>query len=146
MATASERYFSDFQERLIVEAIQKAELQTSGEIRIHVEPICSAPSPVDRAKEIFVQLKMERTQERNGILFYFAHESKKFAIWGDKGIHEKVSQSFWELIKNESLKEFKDNRIVDGLVASILKCGDELRRYFPYQKDDTNELPNEISY
>ena len=146
MATKSERYFSDFQERQIIEAIQKAELQTSGEIRIHVEADCPCASPVDRARDLFKTLQMEHTKERNGILFYFAYESHKFAVWGDKGIHEQVSQSFWDLIKNECIDEFKEGRIVDGLVASILKCGDELRRYFPYHKEDTNELSNDISY
>lgn len=146
MTPKTERYFSETQEKQIVAAIQQAELQTSGEIRIHVEAVCTHESPVERAKELFLGLKMERTKERNGILFYFAYESHKFAIWGDKGIHERVSQSFWDLIKNESIHRFKEGKMLEGLVASILKCGDELRRYFPYQKDDTNELPNEISY
>lgn len=146
MPTSSERYFSDFQGNQLVEAIQKAELQTSGEIRLHIEAECQGISALDRAKELFLQLNMEQTKERNGILFYLAYESHKFAVWGDQGIHEKVSQNFWDLIKNESISRFKEDRIVDGLVASILKCGDELRAHFPYQHDDANELSNEISY
>jgi uncharacterized membrane protein len=146
MSEKAKRFFSDFQERQIIEAIKSAEKQTSGEIRLHVEAECLDVSPIERAKQLFTQLKMEQTKERNGILFYLAHKSRKFAIWGDSGIHAKVKTDFWDTIKNESIDEFKNGRFSDGLVASILKCGQELKSHFPYESDDTNELPNEISY
>ncbi len=146
MPTTSERVFSSYQEHVLIEAIKEAEMQTSGEIRLHVETECNHVSAIERAKELFTQLKMSNTKDRNGILFYVAYNSRKFAIWGDQGIHDKVHQEFWDIVRNEAINSFKEGRIVEGLVSSILKCGTELKRYFPYQKDDTNELPNTISY
>lgn len=141
-----ERYFSDYQEQQIISAIKNAELNTSGEIRLHVERFCETPTAIDRAKEIFEKLQMHKTKDRNGILFYVSYENRKFAIWGDTGIHQKVQQSFWDMIKHEAIADFKNGNLVDGLTKSINKCGLELKKYFPYQSDDINELPDQISY
>ena len=40
---------------------------------------------------------------------------------------------------------FKKGHFKDGIVAGILNAGEQLKQFFPYQKNDTNELSNEIS-
>ena len=69
----------------IEQAIKEAELDTSGEIRVHIESKCTS-DPLQRAVYIFNYLKMYNTQARNGVLIYVAVESRKFAIIGDAGI------------------------------------------------------------
>lgn len=138
-------FFTAEAQQRIVEAIRLAELNTSGEIRVHVEPTCAA-DPYQRALEVFEELKMHETALRNGVLFYVAYESKKFAILGDQGIHEKVSQEFWDAEKELMLTHFKSGQYAEGLMLAIEEAGKKLKAYFPYASDDTNELTNDISF
>ncbi len=129
----------------IVAAIKQAELNTSGEIRVHLEGKC-AIDVLDRATYWFEKLKMHKTEQRNGVLFYLAYTDKKFAILGDAGINSKVPSNFWDSIKSEMEARFREGDFVNGLVNGILACGEQLKSHFPYQSDDVNELSDEISY
>jgi len=130
--------------KAIVSAIKDSEHQTSGEIRVHIEGRCSG-DVLDRAVEIFSMLGMHKTAERNGILFYLAYKDRKFAVIGDVGINMKVGDSFWDNIKGDMLEKFKDGKFTEGLVEGILRCGEAMKRYFPYKEGDRNELLDEIS-
>lgn len=132
------------EEAEVVEAIRIAEQNTSGEIRIHIEKETSI-APMERAVEVFHLLQMEQTQERNGVLIYVATQSKQFVICGDQGIHEKVTNTFWDSTKEVMLNHFKLGNNKQALVDGILKAGDQLKKYFPFQEDDTDELSNELS-
>ena len=140
-----EKRFSAEQKLLITNAIKAAEKNTSGELRVHIEAKCKA-DPLDRAAYIFEKLKMHKTELRNGVLFYLAIDDKKFAILGDAGINSKVPANFWEEVKQIAFSHFKDGQIAEGLEKSILKAGEQLKAHFPYQKDDVNELDDEISF
>ncbi|MFN2260733.1 MAG: TPM domain-containing protein [Psychroflexus sp.] len=131
-------------ERDIVEAIKEAELNTSGEVRVHIEHKCDG-DPVDRAKAVFEELEMHKTELSNGVLIYVAIDDHQFAIIGDKGINEVVPKGFWESTKDEIISNFKHHHFKNGLVQGILKAGEELKKHFPYQSDDENELNDEIS-
>ena len=89
---------------------------------------------------------MQKTKLRNGVLFYLSIEDKKFAIIGDVGINAKVSDDFWDEVKNMMLGHFKQGEFAEGLVNGILKSGKQLKEYFPYMEDDINELSDDISY
>ena len=141
----SRTFFSKEEQQMIVAAIKEAELNTSGEIRVHIENHCKEEA-LERAAELFYDLKMNRTAARNGILFYLAVKDRKFAIIGDEGINKEVEHDFWNDIKDEMISNFKENKFAEGLIAGILKCGDKLKEYFPYQNDDVNELSDEISF
>lgn len=138
-------FFTKEEQHNIVAAIKEAELNTSGEIRVHIENHCKEEA-LERAAEVFYDLKMDRTAARNGILFYLAVKDHKFAIIGDEGINREVERDFWNDIKDEMIYNFKENKFAEGLIAGILKCGDKLKKYFPYQNDDVNELSDEISF
>lgn len=138
-------FFSEQEQNSLVEAIRQAELHTSGEIRIHVEPSCTM-KPELRAWQVFAQLDMHQTDLRNGVLIYLAYESKLFAIIGDKGIHEKVSQSFWEKERDILKNHFSQGKFLDGLVLAVHEIGQSLQVHFPRAANDTNELSNEISF
>ena len=138
-------FFSKEEQQRIVAAVKEAELNTSGEIRVHIENRCKGET-LERAAEIFYELKMDHTAARNGILFYLAVKDRKFAVIGDEGINRNVEHDFWNDIKDEMTSKFKEGQFTGGLVAGILKCGNKLKQYFPYQKDDVNELSDEISF
>lgn len=132
-------------EKILVEAIASAEKNTSGEIRVHIEKACKG-DVLERAKEVFEKLGMTSTQARNGVLIYIAEESHKFAIIGDTGIHEKVGHDFWDHSKDLMLFHFKKDNFVEGIKEAVLSCGEALKKYFPYNSNDSNELSNDISY
>lgn len=139
-----EYFLTKAEEQEIVEAIGKAEKDTSGEIRVHIEKE-NTIAPLDRAMEVFHNLQMENTQERNGVIIYVAVKSKHFAIYGDKGINEKVGIDFWDSTKEIMQNHFKNGNFKQGLIDGILKAGEQLKTHFPFQDNDTNELSNEIS-
>jgi uncharacterized membrane protein len=136
---------SKAEEERLVNAIQKAEVQTSGEIRVHFDSE-KVDSALDRSKEIFKKLKMHETELRNGILFYVNLKQKAFAVWGDEGINKNVPENFWDGIKDTAITNFKQEKIIDGLETCILMCGDQLKTYFPLKDGDKDELKNDISY
>ena len=101
--------------------------------------------PIKRAQELFYHLEMDKTQFKNGVLFYVAVDDHKFAIIGDEGIDKVVPDDFWESIKDEVINEFKKGNPTQGLVLGILHAGEKLKEYFPYGGKDENELSDEIS-
>ena len=128
----------------ISKAIEEAEKQTSGEIRVHVDKKCSG-DPVKEAISHFNRLEMFNTKDRNGILIYVANEDRKLAIIGDKNINEKDPVNYWESTKNQLVESFKKEQYVIGLIHAISDVGDKLKSYFPYNEDDKNELENVLS-
>lgn len=132
-------------EAAIVEAIQQAEKNTSGEIRVHIENTSKKP-PLERAQEVFYFLDMHATAARNGVLFYVGVADHSFVILGDEGIDKAVEADFWDCTKDVVIGHFKEKRYRQGLVDGILRAGDRLKTYFPYDADDDkNELPDTIS-
>ena len=141
----SKTFFTDTEQAQIIESIRLAELNTSGEIRLHIEANCEGDA-YERAKIVFEELGMHATEQKNGVLFYLAYDDHKFAILGDKGIHEKVSQQFWDAEKELMQSYFKQQKFAEGLCLAIAQAGEKLKQHFPYQNNDTNELSNDISY
>lgn len=144
MPTAS-NFFNQQEQALLIEAIAKAELNTSGEIRLHLENFCFG-SEVKAAKKIFIRLKMHQTNERNGVLIYIATLSRKVAIIGDEGIHQKLGTEYWERMVDNLIAQFKADRKAQALAECIIECGKQLGKFFPLKDDDKNELSNTISY
>ncbi|CAN5867316.1 TPM domain-containing protein [soil metagenome] len=142
---SAENFFSETQKSSIRKAIIDAEQKTSGEIRVHIEEKCS-DNAVKRAEEVFGKLKMHETKGRNGVLFYLAIDSRVFAIFGDKGIHEKVTAQFWDAASAVMEQYFKKEEFTEGLVAGINMAGEQLAIHFPFKSDDKNELTNDISF
>ena len=138
-------FFSKEEKELIKAAVQEAELNTSGEIRVHIDNHCKV-DVLDRAAWWFSRLEMQKTEKRNGVLFYLAVKDHKFAILGDAGINEVTPEDFWDTIKEKMLEHFKEGEFAAGLNQGILLTGEALKEHFPYQSDDVNELPDDISF
>lgn len=129
----------------ILTAIQRAEKNTSGEVRVHIERQVKKKSALDRAVEVFYELGMEATKLRNGVLIYVALEDRQFAILGDQGIHEKVGDAFWNAEKDQMAVYFQQGDIIGGIVYFVEQIGEKLKACFPYQEGDVNELSDDIS-
>jgi len=140
----TEDFISKHEEQAIIDAIQIAESKTSGEIRVHIEEH-SDLDVMDRAREVFILLEMHKTNARNGVLFYIGVRDKSFAIFGDNGINNAVANDFWSCTRDVVIEHFKQQKFKEGLIAGILRAGDQLKQIFPSQTDDKNELSNEIS-
>lgn len=148
-----EDFLSSEDQAAVIGAIRISEKNTSGEIRVHLESHSNPPNTkinkqkdaIDRAEEVFNMLDMQNTKESNGVLIYVAVEDRTLVIMGDKGINDKVGQDFWESTKDIMINHFKNGEIKLGLVNGILKAGEQLKKHFPHQKDDKNELPDDIS-
>ena len=145
MGVSAKNFFSKEEKEQIVNAIKAAEKNTSGEIRVHIENKCPG-DVMERALFWFGKLKMHETELRNGVLFYLAVKSRKFAIIGDEGINKAVPDDFWEKIKENMAAHFQKGEFAKGLSEGILEAGRALQQYFPYQKDDVNELSDDISF
>lgn len=139
------KFFTSKQKQQIINAIKEAELNTSGEIRVHIENHCKK-EVLDRAATVFAALKMHKTKLRNGVLFYLAIKDHKFAILGDGGINAVVPDNFWDNIKEMMQHEFTENEFTEGLSSGIKMAGEQLKAHFPYQPDDINELNDDISF
>jgi uncharacterized membrane protein len=140
-------FFSEEEKNQIVTAIRAAEQQTSGEIRVFVESRCRFVDPLDRAAEVFTVLKMEKTIGHNAVLIYMAVKDRQMAIFGDRAIHEKVGESFWQQEVMHILSQFQKDHFADATAKVIMDIGDALKIHFPYDRQtDINELPDDIVF
>jgi uncharacterized membrane protein len=140
-------FFSYSDQQMILEAIREAEQKTSGEVRIYVESRCRFVDPLDRAAEIFWGLKMDMTQDRNGVLVYVAMRDHQFAVFADEGIHKKVGQEFWNREAGLMLQHFRKSNPVDAIISVVKDVGIALHQHFPYDRGtDKNELPDDIVF
>lgn len=132
-------------QRRIADAITAAERHTTGEICVHVTPRCRG-NVMKRAAKTFDRLHLYTTKRRNAVLIFVAYEDRKFAILGDIGINNAVPVGFWDSEVEELGRYLKAGRQVDGLCEIIAHMGERLSLYFPGERDDENELSNEVTF
>jgi uncharacterized membrane protein len=133
------------QKSQVVQAIKLAEKQTSGEIKVHIESQAGIEL-MARVAEVFTHLELHKTEQRNGVLIYWAMVDRKFAVVGDKGINAVVPADFWKTTRDAIQSNFVMNQFVAGLTEGIAIAGEALKKYFPYQSDDENEISDDISF
>ena len=139
--------FTDSEMQSIVAAIRTSEQKTSGEVRVYIEAKNPYVSPLDRAVEVFANLKMEQTDHRNGVLLYIAHKHHEVALYADAGIYEKAGRDFWDAEVKNMIANFRDNHLPEGIIRCVLDIGNVLAAAFPYiPTEDKNELPDDIVF
>ena len=146
MIFARRRLLKTIDTEKIKQAIQAAERQTSGEIRVSVAPFFwgDVRKVAERA---FDRLGMTRTAQRNGVLFFVVPSRKRFVVLGDEGIHAHVGDAFWEQVAAAVSEEFRKGDFTGGLVKGIETVGRELAVRFPYDaSSDRNELPDDVDF
>lgn len=142
---SARNFLSSEEQRKVIGAIKSAELNTSGEIRLHIENKCGG-DPYQKAIALFHKLAMQKTKDRNGVLIFISVDDRKIAIVGDKGINESVPEGFWQQHINKLTVRFAQKEFAQGIEECILDVGMRLKQFFPYQADDINELSDDISF
>jgi len=138
-------FFTPEGRQLIEKAILDAEKNTSGEVRVHVETEFVG-DVLDRSATVFARIGMHKTVLRNGVLIFFGIKNRQFAIIGDAGINNVVPGDFWDQTKAAMESYFRNSEYAAGIAAGVRMTGEQLKKHFPFQKDDVNELSNEISF
>jgi len=137
--------FTEEEQLQIRHAVEAAEKNTSGEIRVCIEKTCSE-DVLERSAKYFYKLEMDKTKLRNGVLIYMATVDRKFAIIGDAGINAVVPPTFWDDVKAAMLEQFKYGKLIEGITIGVTMAGNHLKKYFPHGLDDKNELPDDIAF
>lgn len=138
-------FFTKEDEQRIIAAIRDAEGRTSGEIRVHLEREYEG-GITGAAHRTFHALGMDRTKQRNGVLIFIVPPKHEFAIYGDRGINQKVPPHFWNDVRDLMQQNFRQGKFADGVCEGIRLAGEKLMEHFPWQAGDKNELSDEISY
>ena len=140
-------FFTTEEKQLITEAIQRAEKLTSGEVRVFVEGRCSYVDAIDRAAELFLNLQMQKTEDRNAVLIYIAMTDHQLAVFGDEGIHKKVGNEYWNIEVKKMITNFNRENYAKGISEVVEDIGEALTKHFPYNNNtDKNELPDDIVF
>ena len=135
-------------QRKVVASIASAESRTSGEIRVFMEPKCTYMDAMDRARELFAQLEMQKTEQRNAVIVYVAYEDRQFALFGDRAIYERAGgPEFWQKAAATLSKHMRNGEYTEGLCNCIEELGNALAANFPPGTGvNKNELPDEIVF
>jgi uncharacterized membrane protein len=137
-------FLSKVEHDRIVGAIREAEAKTSGEIRVFIQRGKLNADPLVAAQKKFHQLRMHTTRERNAVLIFVAPRAHKFAIVGDKAIHEKCGDEFWQRIVDGMRVHFQNEKFSHALVEAIKEIGKVLAVHFPKTPGNANELPDNV--
>jgi uncharacterized membrane protein len=138
-------FFSDESSQKIVAEIARVERLTIGEVRLHIEDFCDS-DPLERAIQVFEKLGMQKTKNRSGILIYLASQSRKIAIYGDEGIHNKVGKEYWNNIVAQTILRIQSEDMTAAMIQVIKELVEPLAEHFTETTQEINELTNEISY
>lgn len=132
---------------IIEQTIAHLEQKTSAEVRVVVERKAKIESvenaAVLRATQLFNELKMHETAERNGVLIYLSFKPHYVAVIGDEGIHQKVGDDFWQNIYSAMCIDCQNSDYTKAICNAIKVLETPLAYHFPYV-DDKNELSNEV--
>jgi uncharacterized membrane protein len=137
-------FLSKLEHDRIVSAIREAESKTSGEIRVYIQRGKLSADPLIVAQKKFQRLGMHKTRERNAVLIFVAPRAHKFAVVGDKAIHEKCGEQFWRHIIDRMRGHFQNEKFSHALTEAINELGQVLATHFPNTSANSNELPDEI--
>ena len=128
----------------VARAVAEAEGHTSAEVRVHLDHSCPGDA-LPRAIKVFERLGMHKTGARHGVLVYISVTDRKLAVVGDKGIHERVGEAYWQGLVDAVLLRMRQQQSRDGLVHALTEVGRTLGRHFPRRPDDNDELPDDVS-
>lgn len=130
----------------IVASIAEQEKQTTGEIHVHVVAWAGHEGILALARRKFIELGLQQTEHRNGVLILVSHLDHQFAIWGDEVLHDRAGQLLWEHAREALIAHFAERRYAEGIEACVREIGSELTLYFPKATGaGLNQLPDEIS-
>ncbi len=96
------------------------------------------------AHKQFISLGLHKTDTKQAIMFFVSLDEKYVEIITDSVIKEKIPDSYWQVTVDKFIKDVKNNDLRNGYIKAIKACKEILVKNFPIQKDDKNELPNDV--
>lgn len=96
------------------------------------------------AAESFRKFGLYKTKKRRAVLFFVSVDERFATIIADTGIEEKIDPSVWESIIETFRMNLNTKGIAQGYLEAIRGCGEILKREFPAEDGDTDELPNNL--
>jgi uncharacterized membrane protein len=139
----TKQFLSKLEHDRIIQTIRDSEAKTSGEIRVYIQRGKLSGDPLVAARKKFRRLGMQRTAERNAVLIFVAPRARKFAVVGDKAVHEECGDALWQRLVERMQTHFRDENFTDALVGAIAEIGHALAAHFP-KRSASNELPDEV--
>lgn len=135
--------FTKEQLNTITETVKKAESLTSGEIRVVIRGACKRGlNTKQQALADFEEHGLAQTRDKTGVLILIVLQERQVEILADKGINDRVRESFWDSIVLSITNNFKNKEYFKGICDAVETVGHVLAEHFPRKPDDTNELPN----
>jgi uncharacterized membrane protein len=133
----------------IERAVGASEAQHRGEIRFAIEAALDVralrrhETPRDRAREVFAELRVWDTHERNGVLIYILIAERVVEIVADRGFEGRVSAEEWQAVCTAIEAAYREGRWRDGALLGIDAVTQLLVREFPRTgAPDVDEQPN----
>ncbi len=99
---------------------------------------------VNSALAAFYKEKLYKTRDENGILIYISVLEQKVWVLADTGINNKIDQKEWDSVVKDLTTGIKTGNKCEAICEAIQQIGLILKKHFPYQKSDTDELHNLI--
>lgn len=145
---ATKRYFNQQDQHAIARAVEQAEHGHFGEIQVVIEGHipCSQAYHQDvkmRARELFAELGVWDTEFNSGILLYLNLCERSVEIVIDRGIEKSISQTVWDNICLQLIKELQQKNYREAVVHAVLAIGQVLEQFYEkHHPDHGNELTN----
>lgn len=133
------------EKRRVAQAIARAERGTTGEIHVHVAGLASPDGVIRQAARLFFKLGLDKTERRNGALILVAVSDRRFAIWGDRGIHARAGSPLWETACRALERGLRDATPCAALESCVAEVGRALAQHFPADGRGADELPDAVS-
>jgi uncharacterized membrane protein len=140
----TKEFLSKLEHDRIVHAIREAEAKTSGQIRVYIQRGKLIIDPLTAAQKKFHRLRMHKTPDRNAVLILVAPRAHRFAVVGDKAIHEKCGEKFWQGLVDGMRAHFRNEKFSHAIVETIEEIGKVLAAHFPKTRAARSELSDEI--
>ncbi len=116
----------------IASAIRDAENGTTGRIAVRIVPEANVDA-FERATAEFRSIGLHRHQSSNGAMVLVAPKARRFAVIGDRALHERVGPAFWQQIVNGAQPYFARGAVRDGIVHVVGQLGEALKMHFSTQ-------------
>lgn len=154
---AAERHAPDIRDIFTTEAltavrdaIDAAETQTSGQIRVilkrNADTDLAGRENIahEQAVREFTRHRMHATKDHTGVLILLLWTERRFAIIGDTGINAKLPIAYWDGMAARLARHFRQDGYVRGLVEVVGEVGAVLAAHFPRTAGTTDELPDDV--
>ena len=115
----------------IAQVLVEIDKKTSAEIHVHIIYWMGSSNPLHLAEKIFHGLKLHESKNRNGILILVSHLDHRFAIWGDRAVHEALGDTLWLKASQTLTNHFRARHYAGGIIACVQELGNELQKHFP---------------